>query len=201
MISLFSRIKLNFIDISGDFKPHTNNVWSGTSDFPIKYSLMCQFQYFHVWKYLDKFEIVIRIDEDCICRSLPISLNSEILECGGIIGESHARTNETFLNFLSRLKMEGFYDHKFPYTNVFITKPSYWLNQETYDFLYEVYSDPLSLENRWGDIPVLGVAAKKFYDWNHLKAANNEIIYEHTSHGYLVEYGEILGPGRKVIKH
>jgi hypothetical protein len=185
--------KMRFIDIASDFAPHPNNIWTRDSDFPISYSLMCQFQYMHVWKYLCDFENAIRVDEDCKMLSLPKEPTGEILECGALCGESHANTNTSLPLVLDDLGYLQYYDHSFPYTNVFVTKVDFWLQKPVQEFLYRLYSHPLSLEHRWGDLPIIGVTLKIFGEWKSDRAINDQIKYFHSSHDALVEHGRVSG--------
>lgn len=192
VISYLSRCEIDFLDISLDFKPHQNNVWTGISDFPIKYSLMCQFQYFHVWKYLKDYRYALRIDEDCYCINLPRQIDTKILECGLITAEAHRLTNQSLPQVLKHLDAEKFYDQKFPYTNVFITEVDFWLRNDVQAFLYSLFSDRNSLDFRWGDIPIIGLACKKFGNWDAQSSINKKISYRHGSHNNVVRNGQSI---------
>jgi hypothetical protein len=184
---------MEFIDIKSDFAPHKDNVWTKGSDFPLSYSLMCQFHYMHVWKYLSDFETAIRVDEDCRLMSLPKNFCSkEILECGALCGESHSNTNSSLPAALYKLGYFDCYDNLFPYTNVYVTKVNFWLQKSVQEFLYSLYSNSLSLEHRWGDLPIIGVTLKIFGEWSSETATNKEIIYNHGSHGVVVKDGRII---------
>ena len=161
LIMLLSNMwNLKFIDISSDFSVPDNFIWTGKSEFPLGYSLMCRFHYFHVWKYLKHYEWAIRIDEDCIIESIPDVANLRPFTVGAISSETHSRTNQTLPVLLKEVGADGYYDHKFPYTNVFITQTKYWLQKEVQEFFSYIASDIACLENRWGDLPILGVASK-----------------------------------------
>jgi hypothetical protein len=192
LIKFLSLSKVKFIDISQDFKPFIENKFTNESRFPLSYSLMCQFQYLHVWKYLKKYDIAVRIDEDCIILNLELNLEEEVLECGYISVESHIETNSTLPLFLAKIKQEMYYDHLFPYTNVFITNIQFWLDEKVQKFLFDIYLHPDSLNSRWGDLPVLGVTLKKFANWDSKKAINKKIFYYHHSHRVYVENGRLI---------
>ena len=190
-IKIFSlNLHLRFMDVSKHFKVVDSMVWTGESEFSLGYSFMCRFQYLHIWKYLSEYEWVIRVDEDCVLKSVPRIEDLSVFTVGAVSKESHARTNETLPIFLHSLNVSEFYDHRFPYTNVFITKPSIWLDHSLQIFLETIGNHPYSLENRWGDLPVLGVAAKKYFNWDWKEGIKPGLTYWHRSHGHQVT-GEI----------
>jgi hypothetical protein len=78
------------------------------------------------------------------------------------------------------------YDQKFPYTNVYITKPKHWLQPDVQDFLEKVGSESVCLEYRWGDLPILGVTAKKFLNWDWKEGFSKDLVYWHRSHRHMV---------------
>jgi hypothetical protein len=178
-----------FIDIGVDFvKPHQLN-HTGING-PLGYALMCRFHYLHVWKYLENYDVVMRLDEDCfLIRALP--LGSQVgFSSAGFCAENHLPTNRTLQPFLASIGHGKSYDHNFPYTNFYITRPKPWRSQEVSHLLELVGSQVECLENRWGDIPVLGVALKVFPETlgpvHHLK----QVSYIHLSHIAWVRNGE-----------
>jgi hypothetical protein len=192
IIKILSVRKIQFINVIDDFKPHKNVSIDLKHNFTLSYSLMCQFQYYHVWKYLKNYSFAMRIDEDCKVKKLSKSLSSQILECGAISNETHSMTNETLPQALKAINFDKFYDQNFPYTNVFLTKIDFWLRDDVQKFLYYIYSHHNSLKFRWGDLPVIGIALKGFGNWEAQKAVNKDFSYSHTSHNNTVKFGRIL---------
>ena len=160
--------------------------------FGVGYSLMCRFNYLHVWKYLKGYGTAIRIDEDCELLQFQNSDIKDILITGAISEEAYVPTNESLLPYLESIGLDAFYDHKFPYTNVYATRVEFWLRKDVQDFLKGVASQELSLEDRWGDLPVLGVALKAFGGWKSDQGIDPTISYRHLSHNALVRGGEIF---------
>lgn len=190
LIKLLSRLDLKFIDVSHVFRKASHHNWDNTSDFPLSYSLMCKFNYFDVWQYLEKYDYVARVDEDCLVKNLPeFSFESELLT-GALFPESHPNTNSTFPKFLKTIGLEKYYDHQFPYTNLYVTKMDFWRKAEVRDYLNQVQRNPESLNLRWGDLPVLGVALKAFGKWNAVESVSKEIVYYHLSHFTKVDDGK-----------
>jgi hypothetical protein len=181
-IRRLSPIKLRFIDVSEVWKPEGQSRWEGNSDFPLSYSLMCKFNYADLWNYLETYEVVCRVDEDCIVLNLPDFDGVKLFETGALFEESHPRTNATMPGFLKSLGLEKYYDHAFPYTNLYVTRMDFWMRESVREFVTTVANHPDALEYRWGDIPVLGVALKAFGNWDSLASVNDGIEYFHLSH-------------------
>ena len=193
LIKFFSNdFSIQFVNISEDFRIPPGLIWSGMNPFGVGYSLMCRFNYLHVWKYLKGYGTAIRIDEDCELLQFQNSDIKDILITGAISEETHLPTNESLLPYLESFGLNAFYDHKFPYTNVYATRVEFWLRKDVQDFLKGVASQELSLEDRWGDLPVLGVALKAFGGWKSDQGIDPTISYRHLSHNALVRGGEIF---------
>jgi hypothetical protein len=190
-IQRFSSISLKFVNVSQVFRIGPSHQWTGRSSFNLGYSLMCKFNYFDLWPFVADYEVVCRVDEDCMIRSLPSFQDVSLLSTGGISDETHGDTLRTLKGFLASKGMEDHFDQKFPYTNVYLTKVSFWLRPDVQDFLSSVASHPLALEMRWGDLPVLGVALKAFGFWEAELAVSKDIEYFHLSHRSKVANGKI----------
>lgn len=197
LIQRLSPMTLHFINVSGVFKPSTIHQWTGSSEFELGYSLMCKFNTSDVWRFLKDYDVVCRVDEDCMVKSLPNFAEVKIFTTGGLSNESHARTLSTLTKALERMGLGEFFDQKFPYTNVYLTRVNFWLRPEVQDFLLKISNDPLSLEMRWGDLPVLGVALKAFGAWVAEEHVSHEIEYFHLSHKVSVSAGEIQSLGKR----
>ena len=182
LISIQSKTRIQFIDISNDFKLHPNNIWNSSSEMPLSYSLMCQFNYYHVWKYLKHFNIVCRIDEDVWMETFPSLNNDFSFITGAVVAETHQLTNDSFLHYLTRLNLQSFYDHRFPFTNFYVTKAHLWNDSNVSQLLFDIYSHPLSADHRWGDIPVLGVVFNSTAKQSTGLTCDTSVSYRHLSH-------------------
>lgn len=189
VLQIFSNSRIKFINISEDFKIIPTNIWTGRSEMNLNYSLMCQFSYFHVWKYLSSYEIVCRIDEDVIMEQFPdISRNFSFIT-GAIVPETHELTNLTIQDILLELGMSQFYDHKFPFTNFYVTKPALWNRTEVQETLARFAHHKLSADCRWGDIPIIGLILKQKLDWNYVDGCDLSVRYYHASHSGEISNG------------
>lgn len=146
------------------------------------YTMMCRFHYAKVWKYLSHYNILIRIDDDCFVYEIPELPDDKIFLCSGISEETHDRTNESLLSFLRSFQSGQYYDHKFPYTNFYITSSSFWLQEEVQIFLNGFLNHPRSKVDRWGDLPIIGITLKKYADWNFAENLIEGFSYKHYSH-------------------
>jgi hypothetical protein len=146
-----------FINVAAEF----NRTFPPSA--PIKgrgYRQMCRFYSIAIWKYLQQLELdwVWRIDEDCVllkdvhpdvfaqCQDRGVAYASALSR------ETHEPTNRTLPLFLEKYlkehhphppdtqlgtkhRVEDLYDHKFPYTNVFLSRVDFWLLPEAQRFL------------------------------------------------------------------
>lgn len=162
---------LSFIDIS--------SVWIGG------YEGMCRFYTYNFWNYFDKEDLVLRIDEDCIvtkCDNNPFELIGENYYLRSVYwAESHSETNATLPQYVEKLtgiESNVFYNGKFPYTNVGLGKVSFFKTIEP--LLKNIALNPLQLANRWGDLPVLG-SLLNIYAIGRVGALTG-MSYKHYSH-------------------
>jgi hypothetical protein len=57
--------------------------------------------------------------------------------------------------------------------------------------LNSILDNPKSLDHRWGDLPVIGVALKVFADWKYNESILLNFNYNHYSHRSLILNGNI----------
>lgn len=134
-----------------------SEVWVGG------YESMCRFQTIHIWEYCKEYDYIMRIDEDCIitqCITDPFSLVGDNVYLRSVyFAESHSETNATLpqrIEELTGVNRLEFYNDKFVYTNVGLGSVKFWLQPEMYRLIKEIGMCKEQLENRWGDLPVLG---------------------------------------------
>lgn len=188
-IRFASRMPITFTDIGAIFRPFPNQSISGKSS-AAGYSLMCRFMYLQVWDYLRDFDIVARVDDDCIVRNLPLELPEGLVFQGGIFKEdSHEPTNESLPEVLGAVRASH-WDPRVVNTCVYVTKMSFWAEPGVMGFLREIGGHDLALEKRWGDHRVLGIALKMFGQWTRDESVvNPEIDYLHFSHNQRISGG------------
>ena len=105
---------------------------------------MCKFNMYYIWNYIFKYDYVIRVDEDIELLKFDIKTidnlhkNKVDFSYSKLSFESHIPTNETLPLFLKSklgLKSYKFYNHLFPYTNVYVSNTSYWNNENIQNLL------------------------------------------------------------------
>jgi hypothetical protein len=172
------------------------NTFSKEKDYG--YKMMCRFQYKTVWSYLKSYNIAIRIDDDCLVKKIPLLQEDQILSCPLIVEEEHSLTNQSLPNYLKTLNLDRYYDHKFPFTNVYATRVKFWQKASVVEFLNRIDLDPGSFQNRWGDLPIIGVALKRYGNWKHEGAIIQNFEYIHLSHRSVLDNGHqyVLPGGR-----
>jgi hypothetical protein len=192
---------IEFKDIGLDFVKPDHLEHSGKNG-PLGYALMCRFHYLQVWKHIKNYEVVMRLDEDCfLLNAVPLGSQSGFASAG-FCSETHEPTNLTLPPFLDSIGIGKAYNHNFPYTNFYITRPSPWLSGEVSRLLGEIGDQAESLEQRWGDIPVLGVALNVFPEKLGPIIQLKEVSYFHLSHIAWVRNGNFKSVDFVVdIKH
>ena len=125
---------------------------------------MCKFNAFGIWKYLEQYSYFMRIDEDVIVNKIDLKLlNKQNLDNSfytvSLSNETHQPTNETlpiYLKSLLNLDNKNFYNHKFPYTNLYITDVNIFKRKEIIESLKAIAENSDQFKYRWGDLPILG---------------------------------------------
>ena len=63
-------LPLTFIDVGASFRTESlKEIYTPTKRFPLGYRNMCNFWFCEFWKYLEKYDKILRIDEDCMMYS------------------------------------------------------------------------------------------------------------------------------------
>jgi len=179
--------ELEFISVDSLFKKYKKTT-------PVDgYKIMCKFNMYYLWNYIFEYDYVIRVDEDIEIINFDIKTidsmykNKVDFSYSKLSFESHIPTNETLPFFIKSklgLKNYNFYNHLFPYTNVYVSNTSYWKNKNIQILLKEVAESHEQLENRWGDLSVLGCVLNIFKS-NTQRLSG--IKYKHISHKALIK--------------
>ena len=188
-----------FINVLEDFE-YDEGILNKIPDlerFNIGYRLMCRFNFYHIWKYVNKYDYLVRIDEDVIVKKFEKSFFEEV-EKNFIFGtaklsnESHKYTNESLPNELMQIfesDNQKFYNHLFPYTNFYITNINFWINNDTQKILKKIADHDLQLIHRWGDLPVIG----SLLNYKNVKIdLLQNITYSHLSHKNKLNFSKVI---------
>ena len=171
------------------------------------YRLMCRFNTFYIWSYVKKFDYILRVDEDCLIEKFDenqfdIMYKSKIDFCVSQYSiETHSYTNSSLPSFLVKnlnANDDSFYNHKFPYTNVYISRVNFWLEPEINKKLENIALSDEQYIYRWGDLPILGSYLNYF---KSKVVFFNFLQYKHLSHGNNVKIkNSMLNSIYQVIK-
>jgi hypothetical protein len=172
-----------------------------SSRFSIGYRAMCAFWTNEFLAYLGDYDVVFRIDEDCVLKSLDFDtvfkplIEGSVDYCAGtafgldapdvtrgfeqFVIEWHERNPET---------RAPTFDHN-PYTNLFLLRPqALRSNPGAINFLSHVRSSGCILSNRWGDHVIWG-SVLSMYGETIKSNLDAEISYFHGSHSAMVSHG------------
>jgi len=204
-------LRLKFVNLKGFFrrfqqetKPEYVQKCPETelsSRFPVGYRAMCAFWIDEFLTYLGDYDIVFRVDEDCVLENLSYAtvllplLEGNVDYCAGMAFGLDA---PDVTRGLEELVSEWHEEHPGtkppvfdmnPYTNLFLLRPkAIKSNPEALDFLRHVRSSGCVLNNRWGDHVIWGALLSMYGD----KIKSNlaaEVSYFHGSHGTKVAKG------------
>lgn len=184
-------LNLIFIDISECWLTEAPAAFTGESRpdvFKLSYRNMCNFWFCEFWKYVEKYDKIFRLDEDCYIRSHPQFIFNMLDAYDVIAGKWEVDMdfvtkgmNKLTLDFL---KKNNILDAKGrspsgPYTNGFgLNLRKLRQNKLLFDYVKEV-KDSLNIYiRRWGDLPLWGEACVYLNISHHVI----ELKYYHESH-------------------
>lgn len=191
-------LNLEFVNISYIFKLYNKELLKQVKDldrFGVGYRMMCRFNSYYIWDLVSKFDYILRVDEDIeilnIENNFFENMNKEnaVFLTGKFISETHQFTNETLpdqIKFETKSNNLNFYNHAFPYTNVYASKVDFWLQDNLNSQLKNISTSDFQFINRWGDLPILGCFLNIYSDKNSFKKFRN-LTYIHGSHGKKVD--------------
>jgi hypothetical protein len=127
---------------------------------------MFEFHTCDVWDHLKEYDVVLRIDEDCIlesekwadvftCVSPDVPYRTPMFDV-----ETHELTNATLPVWLG--EDAPFYNQTMPYTNVFVTRMDVWNREDVRAWIERVRESRGCIKYRWGDHVLHSIILKKF---------------------------------------
>uniref|UniRef100_A0AB39J754 Uncharacterized protein n=1 Tax=Florenciella sp. virus SA2 TaxID=3240092 RepID=A0AB39J754_9VIRU len=183
-------LDLQFVNVEKDFKKINTDIDPRTRHFGLGYRNMCNFWFSNFWKYIEKYEKIVRIDEDIKLYSdinfIFDKLNTKIACYGTWHSDCDFVTknlNNTTLQFFK----EKYNEDKVarnpsgPYTNVIGWNiKELRKNNKIFEYIDEVKKTNMIYYNRWGDLPLWGEILFYFYDIEDYCECK-EIKYYHGS--------------------
>jgi len=158
-----------------------------TVRFNIGYRHMCSFWFVDFWNYVENYEYILRIDEDCIINfnidSIFQKMENKVAVYGKWVKDADYVTkklNKFTLNFLQKSAFPR--RPSGPYTNVIGFNLTLLRENE----LLKKYIDKVKESDniyiyRWGDLSLWGEVLSYFYNSSQ-HSNTNEIKYYHGSH-------------------
>ena len=193
-ISSFTpKLKLIFIDIGESFVKE---------DIPIKiemkwglgYRNMCNFWFTKFWKYVQKYERIIRIDEDCIFYSNYNHIFNLLEDKVSVFAKKSydelfviKGLNDFTINFLNNKNIKAKKRNVWgPYTNVIgLNLIKLRKNLLLKEYINSIKNSKNIFYYRWGDLPLWGEVLYYFYNEKDY-LISDKIIYYHKSHDQFV---------------
>jgi hypothetical protein len=159
-----------------------------TSRFGIGYRHMCSFWFVDFWYFVEDYDRMLRIDEDCFIDfnidSVLENLDYKNFICGKWINDHDFVTidlNKTTLLYLG-LDTSNIETPSGPYTNVFaINLQTVRDNQLLRKYIKVVHDSGNIYRYRWGDLPLWGDAIYYIFGMKTL-LIDTSIRYVHESH-------------------
>lgn len=168
-----------------------------SNSFSNGYKHMCYFWSIEFLKQLEKYEYIIRIDEDCILKSINPNILDIYKQKGYVFGSPFFQGEDnqnvtvgldrffaTFLNSINvRPKAKP---TRFPYTNIMIINVKFFNTSPVLAKLHEkLIESNCIFSNRWGDMPIWGYILSIFIQPSKYIEDKN-ISYYHESHDKIV---------------
>jgi hypothetical protein len=192
-------LKMKFIDVCEKgtaFRKEKETIehYPPSRRFPVSYRHMCSFWFVDFWGYVEDYDYVVRIDEDCVILSnintIFNKLKNYVVTCAawGAAGSNNpddnkvtCGLNEFTLNFFN-LDSSKSRPQIPPYTNVItFNLKELRRNERLKDYITAIDKSDGIYIYRWGDHVLWGEALSYLYDSNdHL--VDKSIVYFHGSH-------------------
>ena len=199
-ISSFTpQLNLKFICIADKaFNPDKKNIqtYSPTNSFGLNYRHMCSFWFVDFWNYVEDYDMILRIDEDCIIDFNISQIFNNLTNSLTIYGMwtldqefvTHG-LNKFTLNFLKANNIKTsviFQQPSGPYTNVIgLNLQLLRKNEMLRRYIEKVKQHNYIYIFRWGDLPLWGEAFYYLCD-KRLCLKSSKIKYFHGSHNFFV---------------
>jgi len=194
------KLPIRFISVSfytNNNKNHDICPSTELSDkFSNGYKNMCYFWSIDFLNYLENYEYIIRIDEDCILKKMDINIIENYKKQNIMFSSPFYQTEDDpnviigmdklFNDFLKENKLQQKNKLRMPYTNFMIINiPFFKNNNIVQSILDKIKQTNCIFSNRWGDLPIWGYILSFFID-NAYILEDKSIIYLHASHNKVI---------------
>ena len=185
-------LKTEFIDISdGAFKREFGEIEidNDTKGFGLGYRHMCHFWFIDFWKFVDDYQFVIRIDDDCAVKCSLDEVFRQITTVSIISGQwngDHPSCTKGLNSFFrSCVPIDHDEEPGGPYSNFMaLNLEKLRANSRFQRFLEAPNLTQNIYRYRWGDLPLWGKVCQYLVDGDYLII--NGIKYFHGSHNQYI---------------
>lgn len=204
ILLLKSGLNLQFVDVSNEFIWNISSSSSFCKETPLSnsfsdgYKSMCRFWFDGFLRYTERYDYIVRIDEDCVLLNCDIESiiqglaeNSLLYATPRVFGKDDINVTQGLSNFVKNYSKlhelnRQYNDSWNPYTNLFfLDRNQIVSNLEFMNFCQAVHDTRCIYINRWGDLPLWGCALQLFFDRSKIIVIDS-LKYEHSSFGELV---------------
>ena len=193
-------LKLIFINVRDEFKYEFKDNYNKIEDkpwFSLGFRNMCNFWFVSFWKYVEKYEKIIRIDEDCFIN-FDFRIIFDYLDNKKIV-YGKWQEEQYFVTAMLRVFTNNFMKNNNitidmtkrhpggPYTNLIGLNLIELRKEKLLNIYIEAIKESDNIYiHRWGDLPLWGEVLN--YMMNEEKDAliSKDIKYIHGSHNYRV---------------
>jgi hypothetical protein len=190
-------LNIQFINISNiAFQTNKQNIEFEEKTFPLNYKHMCSFWFINFFNVVEKYDKLLRIDEDCFIHSnideIFLHLNKYTFVSGILSDDAEQVTiglNNFSLEFLDKYKEEFEFEITTPkkpygpYTNLIGFSLNNIRNNNAFQkYMNDIDNSEMIYKRRWGDLPLWGEAIYYIFGDDSLFIDTN-IKYFHGSHG------------------
>ena len=188
---------LRFVDIAPRcFMPPNIPENQMVDQWYIGYKHMCMFHSCQIWNYVKSYQIIMRIDEDCLLKQ-PIPeifdyfKQENLVHLSVPMDEFHQNTMETLPKFAKEFcqknritpKNTPLINNKSGFSNVSLTQVKFWLSQGPQKFLRDMAKSEKLYVYRWGDLPIHNVILNIFANHKQICLDYPMLQYYHGSWG------------------
>lgn len=155
------------------------------------YRHMCSFWFVDFWEYVEDYDMILRIDEDCIMESNLDLIFKELEDKVCVYGKWHP-DDESVTEGLNDFSLKFFGNEKGPkepsgpYTNVLgLNLRLLRKNNKLFEYINKLKQSNNIFIHRWGDLPLWGEILYYMYKPSEYQE-NKKIKYYHISHNQYV---------------
>ena len=190
-------LELHFVNVNNGLAFRSSKshiaVDPGTSFFGIGYRHMCSFWFVDFWHFVEKYDRILRVDEDCFIDfnidAVFDKLDKHNFICGKWMQDHNFVTigmNKMSLDFIKQYHISSGRMPSGPYTNVFaINLKGIRTNKMLTEYIKTVDLSDNIYRYRWGDLPLWGEVIYYIFGMESVLLDPN-IKYYHESHGAMV---------------